>query len=108
MFRDRKLERDCSDEQRALKRFGKERWSALRKRLASLAAASNIADLEGVPGKCHALTGDRAGQFAMSVTASERLIFVPASNPPPLLPDGGLDRRSVTQVEILQLVDYHG
>lgn len=108
MWSNTRLERDCSDDRRASRRFGPERWATLRRRLASLSAAPTLRDLEGVPGKFHPLVGDRAGQFAMTVSASHRLIFVPDHNPVPMTPDGGIDRDQITRVRILEVVDYHG
>lgn len=102
------MERDVSDDRRGSRRFGAERWATLRRRFASLAAAPTLADLEGVPGNCHALVGDRGGQFAMTVSASYRLIFVPDHNPVPATPDGGIDRRAITSIRILEVADYHG
>jgi proteic killer suppression protein len=64
--------------------------------------------MANVPGHCHALTEDRAGQFALDLWSSYRLVFEPADNPLPLLPDGGLDRHQVRRVRILEVVNYHG
>lgn len=102
------LERDCTDDRRGTRRFGADAWKLVKRRLATLAEAPALEDMSGFPGNCHALVGDRAGQFAVSVGASRRLIFEPDHQPPPLLPDGGIDRRSITQIRILEVVDYHG
>jgi hypothetical protein len=77
-------------------------------RLASLLAAATLADMENVPGRCHALTGDRAGQFAVDLWGPNRLIFEPASDPLPRKSDGGIDRDQVTEIRILEIVNYHG
>jgi plasmid maintenance system killer protein len=78
----------------------------MRRRLNSLHAAPTLADLEGVPGRCHALGGDRIGQFAMTLWGPYRLVFVPAGAPSNL-PDGGTDRESVTAIEIVEVTNYH-
>jgi hypothetical protein len=36
-----------------------------------------------------------------------RQVFIPANDPVPTRPDGGLDRARVTAVEILEIVDPH-
>jgi proteic killer suppression protein len=77
-------------------------------RLASLQAAETLADMELVPGRLHALTGDRQGQFALSLWGSQRLVLVPDEDPLPLLADGGLDRERVTKLNVLEVVDDHG
>lgn len=64
--------------------------------------------MDGVPGNCHALTGDRAGQFAMSTMGPFRLIFRPDHDGLPTLPAGGLDKAAVTRVMILEVANYHG
>ncbi len=80
----------------------------VKRRLESLAAAPTLEDMRGVPGNCHPLIGDRAGQFAISLTGSYRLVFRPDQDPTPLLTDGGLDRQRVTRISIEGIVDYHG
>ena len=106
-WNDDKLEKACSHE-----RTGKRRWGGnfriLQRRLESLAAAETLADMDGVPGRCHALRGDRAGQFAVALWGSYRLIFFIADNPVPTLDDGGIDRSKVTKINLVEVVDYHG
>lgn len=80
----------------------------LQRRLASLRAAPTLADMSNVPGKCHQLTADRKGQFAISVLGGERLIFEPDHDPLPLGSDGGIDRNSVTRIVIMEVTNYHG
>ena len=80
----------------------------LKRRLASLMAAPTLADLEGVPGRFHPLSGDRSGAFAGSVSGNLRIVFVPNHDPVPILPDGGVDQKSVTAISITEVVDYHG
>jgi plasmid maintenance system killer protein len=108
VWANRKLERDCSGDRAGARRFGAERWAILKRRLESLAAAPTLEDMRGVPGNCHPLTGNRAGQFAINVTASYRLVFRPAHDALPLLSDGGIDRRLVTRIRLEEVVDYHG
>ena len=92
----------------ALRAWGSARWSIIRRRLASLRAAPTLHDIRGVPGRCHALTGDRAGQLAMTISRNERLVFEPDHLPVPQLEDGGLDWNRVTRIRVIGLVDYHG
>lgn len=76
--------------------------------MASLTAAPTLQDMEGVPGNCHQLHADRAGEFAVDLWGSYRLIFEPGHNPLPELPDGGIDRARVTKIVIKEVIDYHG
>jgi proteic killer suppression protein len=61
-----------------------------------------------LPGSCHELHGDRAGQLAIEVTKGMRLVFKPTDNPPPTKPDSGLDCDAVVAITILEVTDYHG
>jgi proteic killer suppression protein len=60
-----------------------------------------------LPGRCHALTGDRDGQLSIDLDGPYRLIFEPADNPPPANEDGGLHWERVTAVRILAVEDTH-
>ena len=104
----RKLEDACSSDAAGIRRWGADRWSTIRRRLASVRAAPTLADLDGVPGGCHQLTADRVGQYAMTVSKNYRLIFILDHDPLPTLLDGGTDRARVTAIRILEVVDYHG
>lgn len=73
-----------------------------------LQAADTLADMRLLPGRCHELRGDRAGELAVSLDGPYRLIFQPANDPIPTLPDGGLDWSQVTAICIIEVVNYHG
>ncbi len=105
-FADKRLEDDCQDSS-IERRFGAAAGS-LRRRLTELSAVTALADLAGTPGRLEALASNRKGQFSVRVTANRRLIFEIADEPIPLLPDGGIDRRRVRSIRILEVVDYHG
>ena len=104
----RKLENSCSDDRRGAKDFGTEQWKVLRRRLASLRAASTLADMDNVPGNCHPLHANRAGQFAIDLRGPYRLIFEPDHDPVPRFADGGIDTSKVTNISIDEVDDYHG
>ncbi len=105
-WKDRRLGKICADDRSGQRHFGADEWRVVRRRLGSLHAAPTLADLEGVPGRCHALGGDRIGQFAMSLWGPYRLVFAPARTSTNL-PDGGIDRHSVTAIEIVEVTNYH-
>lgn len=74
-----------------------------------LRAADTLADISTLPpARCHQLSGDRAGQFAVDVQHPFRLIFEPAHDPVARKDDGGIDLTRVTAVRILEVTDYHG
>jgi proteic killer suppression protein len=106
---DRKLEKACSTDSAGRRRWGAEQWKLLKRRIASLEAAPNLSDMDGVPGRLHGLHADRRGQFAMNLWGSFRLILEPDHDPVPSLPDGvGVDRTMVTEIRITEIADYHG
>ena len=105
---DPKLQKSCSSDRQGRRTLGAEQWKVLQRRLVSLEAAPTLADMAGVPGNCHQLSGDRAGQFALNLRGSYRLIFEPNHDPIPCADDGGIDRSLVTRVLITEVVDYHG
>jgi len=105
---DRKLQKSCSSDKDGKRTFGADQWKALKNRLISLEVAPTLADMQNVPGRCHELTADRAGQFSLDLRGSYRLIFEPDHDPVPALDDGGIDRTLVTKIVITEVVDYHG
>lgn len=100
----RKLCASRSALQRALGQAGARKAIA---HLASLQAAATLEDVRHLPGHCHELAGDRAGQLALHLPDGRRLIFEPAAQPPPEKPDGGLDWTAVRAIHILEIADYH-
>lgn len=103
-----RLARVAASDVLGTRRWGPERWPRIKVRIATLLAAPNLAAMVGMPGKLHMLSGDREGQFALTVSASYRLVFEVGDDPIPRQPDGGIDISRVTRIRILGVVDYHG
>ena len=108
VWANRKLEKSCSTDREGRRRWGAEHWPILQRRLATLRHVPTLEDMVGLPGNCHALGGDRSGEFAVSLWGSYRLTFEPAHDPVPRTADGGIDRGQVTSILIREVVDYHG
>ena len=104
-FADTGLESICQQKKLATKAIGAQSATKLKLRLAELFAAETVKDL--VTGRPHPLKGARFGQFALDLSGGHRLIFQPTMQPPPMLPDGGIDWTSVTHVTIIEIGDYH-
>jgi proteic killer suppression protein len=89
-------------------------WAPITQRLAierltELSAAATLAEMGFLPpARCHPLTGDRDGQFAVDAGPLMRVIFEPAHDPIPRRPDGGIDLANITAIVILEVIDYHG
>ena len=97
-----------SDARRRRKGYGDVLGKKIGDRLDDLEAADCLDDMRHLPGRCHALREDRAGQFAVSLEGNTRLVFTPDHNPVPQLPAGGPDWNQITRITILEVVDYHG
>jgi toxin HigB-1 len=104
-FRRRTIETIANDGKAARKALGKRCGALLRKRLDDLRASDHLETMRHLPGRCHELQGDRAGQFAIDLEHPRRLVFEPLDGA--RRDDGGLDWSSITAIEIVEIVDYH-
>lgn len=107
-FQKDKLRREFNTKKLLVRRHGKRRADLIDRRMVQLRAVAVLADLRNLPGRCHELKGDRAGQLSMDLDHPYRLIFKPTDNPPPIKPDGGIDWTKVSAVTILNVEDTHG
>jgi proteic killer suppression protein len=107
LFASAKLQRQLSTLQQLQRKWGQQGGNKIALRLQQLAAAPTLADMRQLPGRCHELTGDRAGMLAVDVEQPYRLVFRPTANPSPTKEDGGLDWDAVESVTIAEVVDYH-
>ncbi len=107
-FHTSKLQKLCSTEREAVKKFGPKSARKLMQRLQELDAAECLADIARVPPpRCHELTGSRKGQLSVDLQHPYRLLFIPANDPIPQATDGGLDWGKVTEIEMIEIVDTH-
>jgi plasmid maintenance system killer protein len=104
-FRTRGLNKIAHDPKAATKTVGARCAKLLKARLDDLRAARNLDEMRHLPGHCHELTGDRAGQLALDLEHPKRLVFVPIDAQP--RPDGSLDWSTIASIEIIEIVDYH-
>ncbi len=107
VFASSKLQKEFEDDRALQKKQGKIRADKIKKRMLQLESATPLAQLRNQPGKFHELTGDRKGFLACDLDQPYRLIFAPADEPVPKLPNGGLDWEKVTSVCIHEVVNYH-
>jgi proteic killer suppression protein len=107
LFKSQKMQRIFNNQKLLVREFGAIRAKVIRQRLDDLRACNALMDMRECSGKFHQLTGNRSGQFAVSVDATYRLVFECANEPVPRLEDGGFDLKSITAVRILEVVDYH-
>lgn len=77
-------------------------------RLADIESAPNLAMFMQLPAaNCHALSGDRKGEWAVTISANYRLIFEIAHDPLPLKENDSVDTIRVTDIRITGTTDYH-
>lgn len=109
-FKTRKLEKAFA--QATLeKRYGSQRARKIKIRLKELSAAQSLMDFwppKSPPARCHSLSGDLEGMFAVDLDHPFRLIFEPADLPVPLLPAGGADWSKIFSIVLIAVEDYHG
>jgi plasmid maintenance system killer protein len=88
------------------KKHGAVRAKKIEQRLKHLAAAETLADMWSMPGRCHELRGDKAGQLSLDLDHPYRLLLRPAGDPG-LGPGGGLDWSVVRAVVVIGIEDTH-
>jgi len=107
-FKSKKLQKVCNNSVVAQKAFGAKRARKLQQRLMELSAAETLNDISHLPpARCHELTGNRRGQLSVDLEHPYRLLFVPANDPIPRHPDGGLCWEEITEIEIIEIADTH-
>lgn len=107
IFHSAKFAKECQNQALLQQRHGTIRARRLRQRLDDLRAAVNLEVMRTLPGRCHELKGDRAGQVSLDLDHPYRLIFEPANDPLPLKDDGGLDWSQVTIIRVIGVEDTH-
>ena len=109
LFHSRRLQKDCCDLKKSVRRWGARRSKLIRRRLDELRAAETLKDLRSLPTpRCHELKGNRKGQLSVDLDHPYRLIFEPAEEPVPAKPNGGIDWKKVRSILIIGVEDIHG
>jgi len=107
-FKTGKLQKIFNESRKLDREFGPNNAKKIRRRMGVLHAASNLEQVPKVkPDRCHELTNNRKGTFAVDLEHPYRLIFLPDMDPVPLKDDRGIDLAKVTTIKILGVEDYH-
>lgn len=94
-YANKKIEKICTDSGTAIRKYGMNVAVKIKERVRQLEAAGSIEELvDNNIGRCHRLTGDRAGQYAMDLGHPMRLILVKEND-------------LIITVMIIEIVDYH-
>jgi plasmid maintenance system killer protein len=105
-FEDADLAEMCRNDRELRKKCGVVRARKIQLRLKDLRAAETLADMRYLPGRCHELHGDLAGQLSLDLDHPYRLLIRPAGSITPGR-GGGLDWSAVTTVVVLSVTDTH-
>lgn len=107
-YKNKKLKMLCESEKDLKKSHGKQNAKYIQVGLALLDSAPNLSKVYGVRRfGLHQLKGGRKGQFALKLHDGKRLVFKPKSDPVLQKSDGGIDEEKITEVTILEIVNYH-
>ena len=94
-YRDRKLEKICTDARTAERTYGLKMAEKIKQRVNEIKAAETVEIMIQLRiGRCHCLTQNRKGQYAVNLVHPYRLVFEKV---------GG----DIRIVKILEIVDYH-
>jgi plasmid maintenance system killer protein len=105
----KKIEGICTSKGKARKVLpDDEHINHLFHRLSLLAAYSTLAEIpiHSSPLHLHPLKGDRKGSWAVFIKSKWRVCFRPAGECR-YKPDGSVVPQTVTEIEIVEVVDYH-
>jgi proteic killer suppression protein len=106
-FASRKLQKVCESEKDLRRAYGNDCAKKAMNRLSDLRAAATLEDMRNLPGRCHELTGERAGQLGINLTGGRRLVIVPSAGWPSGKDKGSHVWHEVDAVQVLEIVDYH-
>lgn len=92
-FKTKKLEKTFSKAENIQKIYGKQNARKIFQRLQEIQAATSIEELlQGKIGRCHALSHNRNGQYAMDLVHPYRLVF---------------RVEPIDKAIIIEIIDYH-
>lgn len=109
-FKTKKLVKTFNSDKSLQREYGQQQAHAIKTRYARLRAATSLNDFAppySGAARCHELTGNKAGIFSMDIKHPYRLLFKPNHDPVPQRPEGGIDWKQITAIEILGIEDTH-
>ena len=94
-YKNKKIEKICTDARAAEKTYGREMAEKIHHRIDEIVAADTVEMMMQFHiGRCHPLTQNRKGQYAVDLIHPYRLVFEK---------NGG----EIQIAKILEIVDYH-
>ncbi len=96
VYKNKSIEKICNNPQKAQQKYGQDMTAKIFECMDYIRAADKVETLVQFHiGRCHALSQDRKGQYAMDLVNPFRLIFIVNKNG---------DQQIAT---IIEIVDYH-
>lgn len=106
-FKNKEVEQICNNFNKTKKKFGKTIAKNLFRRLNQIEAIECLEHLIKLKiARCHQLTGDRKGQFAVYLDKKVRLVFEPIFDENNSF--SNINLNEIKKIIILEVVDYHG
>jgi plasmid maintenance system killer protein len=108
-YKSKKLQKQLSIASETKKAFGTMAKNVAQ-RIQEMQDANNLAELQDIPqARCHALTGDRNGEWSVSVSGNYRIIFTLHHDEIPIKEDGSnsINTILITDIKIEEITDYH-
>ena len=105
-FKNNKLKKTLTNASEIKKHYGT-MAKKVSLRMEQFYAAPFLADIIDNPSaNCHALTGGRAGQWAVDISANYRIIFE-INQSIPVNKGGSINTQKITDIMIIEITDYH-
>ena len=99
-YKNKKLERQCTIYKEAVRSYGKDMAVKIEQVIGELEAADSVNFLEKHSiSRCHALIGNRKGEFAMDLVHPFRLVFEKKENT--------IELKRVEMVKVTDIINYH-
>lgn len=96
-YKSRKLEKICEDKKVSVKSYGIDMANKIKLRINEIRASDSVEEMiQYQIGRCHALVGDRFGEYAVDLVQPFRLIFIKND-----------DTKQIKVVKIMEIIDYH-
>ncbi len=94
-YKNNKIKKVCTDAKTAEKAYGREMAAKIHQRIDEISSADTVEMMiQYHIGRCHALTQNRKGQYAMDLIHPYRLVFEKNGD-------------EIQIANILEIVDYH-
>ncbi len=94
-YKNNKIKRVCTDAKVSDRRYGNEMSEKIQMRIGEIEAADTVEEMVKYRiGRCHSLTNNRKGQYAVDLVHPYRLVFEKHGN-------------TIQVAHIMEIVDYH-